>query len=151
MTTRRKCSRMHRPTGRSAAIHAECGMATVLMASVLGGLLILVGAIAVVVDVAHTKSRASTAADMAALAGANEVLFGEPCQRAQAVAHANSAELQSCTIEGEDVQVAVETSMQGALRAVFRSVRSADPKVTGVSRAGPPRCDSKLLAIGILC
>ena len=126
-------------------------MSTVLMAAVLGGLLILVGAVAIAVDVAHTKSRASTAADMAALAGANDVLLGDPCRQATDVAKENSARLESCLVEGEDVQVEVKASMEGALRSLFRSVRVTEPKVTGVSRAGPARCDSRLITLGIPC
>lgn len=129
----------------------EGGMATVLMAAILGGVLILVGAVAIVVDIAHTKSRAATAADLAALAAANELLLGEPCAQASKVARANGASLTSCEIQGEDVQVVTQTAMAGALRSIFSGVRASSPKMTAVSRAGPPACDSNLNSLGIPC
>lgn len=127
------------------------GVATVLMASILAGIMILVCAIAIAVDVVHTKSQAATAADLTALAAAEQVLLGDPCATAVAVAHRNNSELASCDIQGEDVQVEVKTAMTGALKLLFRSVRSRAPQVRAVSRAGPPDCDKAWKYLGIRC
>lgn len=127
------------------------GVATVLVTAVLGGVLVLIGAVAIAVDIVHAKSRASTAADMAALAGAQEVLLGEPCDKAASIATANQSRVDSCELSGEDVQVVVKTALQGAASTVFQVVRIDGLEVTAVSRAGPPPCDQGLNSLGISC
>lgn len=127
------------------------GIATVLIVSVLGGLLVLVGAVAIVVDFAHTKSQAATAGDLAALAGAREVLLGDPCTKAEEIARANRSQVVSCVLDGQDVQVEVKTSLHGAADSVFDAIRIGDQEVTAVSRAGPASCDQGLTSLGISC
>ncbi len=127
------------------------GIATVLVTAVLGGLLVLIGAVAIVVDIAHTKSQAATAADLAALAGARAILTSDSCDKASEIAKINRSQVESCELDGEDVQVVVKTSLRGAAGAIFQAVRIGDKEVTAVSRAGPPSCDQGLISLGIFC
>jgi secretion/DNA translocation related TadE-like protein len=76
------------------------------------------------------RQRAETAADLAALAGAATVLQGPDvaCQRAVAVASANGAAVQSCTVTGADVLVTVSVRVRAG---------PVTGSATGRARAGP--------------
>lgn len=80
------------------------------------------------------QARAATAADLAALAGADAVAVGDPapCAVAEAVAARNSAELISCTRQGDDVLV--ETGVDAAPL----------PPATARARAGPAPHDPQV-------
>ncbi len=76
------------------------------------------------------RQRAETAADLAALAGAAKVLQGPDiaCAVAVAVASANEAAVQSCSVTGPDVLVTVTVQVRaGALTG----------SAAGRARAGP--------------
>ncbi|WP_338063870.1 Rv3654c family TadE-like protein [Actinomyces ruminis] len=81
--------------------------------------------------------RARAAADLAALAGATAltsvVAPADPCATAQQVAQANGAELAACTLDGEDVTVAV---------AVPTRILGIPRRADAAARAGPiNRCE----------
>ena len=86
----------------------ERGSVTLFALAVLG-LLILVGAaLGVVAAMLHAHRVAQSAADLAALAGAQALVQGgDPCPAAQTVAVANGAHLDRCTVGGADVRLQV--------------------------------------------
>lgn len=73
------------------------------------GLLLLVGAALGVVGAVFVAHRtAQSAADLAALAGADALqVSGDACAAAATIADRNGATLESCEIAGEDVTVTV--------------------------------------------
>ncbi len=76
------------------------------------------------------RQRAETVADLAALAGAGKVLRGPDiaCQAAVAVASANDAALESCSVTGADVLVTVSVRLRAG---------PMTGSATGRARAGP--------------
>ena len=86
----------------------ERGSAT-LFALALIGVLVLVGAaLGVVGAMVHAHRAAQSAADLAALAGAEaRTRGGDPCLAAATVAAANGATVDSCAVEGADVRLQV--------------------------------------------
>ena len=87
----------------------ERGSATPLAVGVIGLLLFLGAALGVVGAVFVAHRTAQSAADLAALAGANALQISEDgCAAAHAIANRNGATLQSCEIADEDVTVTVQ-------------------------------------------
>lgn len=88
---------------------AQRGSATVLASFVVCAVLVLglvAGWWAGAVSLRH---RAASAADLAALAGAQAwVGGGSPCPAAQQLARANGGEVVSCRVQGATVQVVVQ-------------------------------------------
>lgn len=71
-------------------------------------------------------SRAATAADLAALAGADALAVGtDACPVADAVARRNEAQLDACEVHGQEVTVQVSVTA------------SPLPALVGRARAGP--------------
>jgi len=108
----------------------ERGTATVLT-MVLAAVLTLVGLAGAWVGAVVADHRAAqSAADLAALAGAQAVQDGHvACAAAAEVALANEAMLRDCSVVGEDVWVIVEVDAPGLL--------GRTPKVRGSAHAGP--------------
>lgn len=90
--------RVRRTGPRRAA--REGGGATVLTVAALGVVTIVLGAALQVVGVVGDVHRARAAADLAALAAAQPVLWGgaPDCAAARAVARANGAVLRACDV-----------------------------------------------------
>jgi secretion/DNA translocation related TadE-like protein len=86
----------------------ERGSATLFAVAVVG-LLVLVGAaLGVAGAMVHAHRVAQSAADLAALAGAQAGQRGEaPCAAAATVAAANTATVESCEVDGFDVLLEV--------------------------------------------
>lgn len=86
----------------------ERGSATLFAVAVLG-LLVLVGAgLGVVGAMVQAHRVAQSAADLAALAGAEARARGrDPCLAAGAIAGANGAVVERCVVDGYDVRVEV--------------------------------------------
>lgn len=93
------------------------GSASIWTLSLLLVLLILGGAAVAVTAVLSAHARAVTAADLAAIAAANEVQQGEgeatACRRAARVASGNGARLVACRVAGEIVDVVAEVVVRG--------------------------------------
>jgi len=89
-------------------VASERGSATLFAVAVLG-LLVLVGAgLGVVAAMVHAHRVAQSAADLAALAGAETASRGgDPCAAALRVAGANGATLDHCEVTGSDVRLQV--------------------------------------------
>ncbi len=86
----------------------ERGSATLFAVAVTGVLLLIGAALGVVAAMVHAHRTAQSAADLAALAGAQAQTRGrDPCSVAMRVATANGASLDSCAVAGSDVQVQV--------------------------------------------
>jgi secretion/DNA translocation related TadE-like protein len=86
----------------------ERGSATLFAVAVVG-LLVLVGAaLGVTGAMVHDHRVAQSAADLAALAGAHaRETGGDACAAAAAIAEADTATVDSCTVDGYDVQLQV--------------------------------------------
>jgi secretion/DNA translocation related TadE-like protein len=95
-------------TGDQREERGERGSATLFAVAVIG-LLVLVGAgLGVVGAMVHAHRVAQSAADLAALAGAEaRGRGGDPCVAAASIAEANGATLDSCAVEGFDVRLQV--------------------------------------------
>jgi len=108
----------------------EAGSATAL-ATVLVGLLGVVAAVVAVLGGAVAdQRRAASAADLAALAGAQAVQHGDDgCLAAGVVAHRNGATVAGCRLEGEVVVLRVTRPARWFLGRRVRASSSA--------RAGP--------------
>lgn len=115
---------------------AERGSNTVTSLGLVCVLLVLGLTMAGLVGVVSANYRAATAADLAALAGADAargLSSGQPCTVAAAVAGRNGASLAGCALPSElsgTVDVRVTIPIEGP----FAFLGSAE----GLSRAGPP-------------
>lgn len=93
-----------RRTGES-----ERGAATVVTVAFAGVLLLLGAALGVVAALVAAHRTAQSAADLAALAGAQTLAIGgDACGAAGRSAAANTARLTACVVEGREVRVGVE-------------------------------------------
>ena len=113
-------------------VSGERGSATVWVVA-LAGVLAAIGVAAVLVGTAVVgRHRATTAADLAALAAAEHAVRGDPgaCAAAGEVAGANGARLTACTVgDGAVVEVAVAVPVRLGPLGVSRAGARA--------RAGP--------------
>ncbi len=86
----------------------ERGSATLLVLAMAGVLLLVGAALGVVVAMVRAHRAAESAADLAALAGAQALQRGgDPCGRAAEIARANDARLSACSSRGSVVTVRV--------------------------------------------
>lgn len=111
-----------------ARVRSEAGAATIVVLALAFALVIAAWGSASVVGTIVAHRMAQNAADLAALAAAQDNAKGvDGCERAAEVARANRAQLVSCVVEGRSVvvEVAVETPLAGR-----------DP-VRARARAGP--------------
>jgi secretion/DNA translocation related TadE-like protein len=117
---------------------ADAGSATVYVLWLVGVLLALGAGLAVWASAVAARHQASSAADLAALAGAARAVEGSvsACAAAGRVAAANGAKLVSCALSGSAVEVAVQVrpragdSFEGFLGVPL-------PAATARARAGP--------------
>lgn len=90
---------------------AERGSATVMAAFVVCAALVLALVAGWWAGAVSLRHRAGSAADLAALAGAQELLAGRsPCPAADQLARANGARVVSCRAEAATVLVVVEAT-----------------------------------------
>lgn len=103
------------------------GVALIAMTAVLAGVIASGGALLI------AMAKARGVADVAAVSAAQTLMDGRdaPCDAADLVAAEQGADVESCTVEGEDVQVMIR-------------LPTGVPIVSWVereSRSGPVRCD----------
>lgn len=109
--------------GRQAPSAGDRGAGTVLVLALVAVALVLLAATGAVGAAAVAGTRAASAADLAALAGADVLLGrtpGDPCAAAGATATANRARLSACAITSTDlggVQVPTAVAVEVALDA----------------------------------
>ena len=111
----------------------ENGSGTVLTIGAGLGTILLMLAVLGLLQAAVGASRASTAADMAALAGADTIRGlrqGDPCAVAAEVTARNGAELATCVPEVSTLSVLVEVRAEAGALLPWPPTASA--------RAGPP-------------
>ena len=111
-----------------AAVKRHDGFVTVAALALLGVLVAVAALLGLLVSAATARHRAATAADLAALAGAQHVL-DDPCAAAASFAHANGARLTACEVLGATVLVRVEVRPPGLLGTLGTAHATA--------RAGP--------------
>jgi secretion/DNA translocation related TadE-like protein len=86
----------------------ERGSATLLALALIGVLVLVGAALGVVAAMVHAHRVAQSAADLSALGGAEAQARGrDPCAQAAALAAANDATLDHCSVQGRDVRVQV--------------------------------------------
>lgn len=107
----------------SAEEHPEEGSGTVLALTIIAALLVVTVVIAGLLGVVSANRRASTAADLSALAAADAyrgLTEGDPCAVAANLAERHGAHLESCTFPDrpETVEVTVAVSVAGPMGAL---------------------------------
>lgn len=117
------------PGSRQAS---DRGSATVVGAALIAGTALLLAAITAAGNVMLCRAQARTVADVAVLASATALanMSNDACSVARAVANDNDAVLDTCDVEGEEVQVCAAV----ATRVSFVQ------RVSICSRAGPVPC-----------
>lgn len=109
---------------------------------VLAAIMVVVAAFLVVATLAAgyaSRHRAAAAADLAALAAADELRAtgGDPCAAAERVSRANGAAMRQCAVEGWEVEVVVAAAATGPLRWLADPARRAragvEPAAVGVA------------------
>lgn len=115
---------------------SDCGAATVL-AIALSFILLCAGFVGLALVQVHlVATHVQTAADLAALAGAQAL--EDPCRRAAEIAAANGAEISDCTMDGTDVIVQVHVQTPPMLERIARLTGQDAGVIVAVARAGPP-------------
>ncbi|WP_278418011.1 Rv3654c family TadE-like protein, partial [Corynebacterium stationis] len=85
----------------------ESGYATIASSGIIIAVVVLLAAVAVIISRVVAFHQAQVAADMAAISGAYSLVRGEDgCAEAARIALANAADLDQCTAQGADIQVA---------------------------------------------
>jgi secretion/DNA translocation related TadE-like protein len=109
---------------------SESGVATIWGLAIMGILLLLAAVSAGVVSLVGARHQAESAADLAALAGAQAAVNGgDACRSASRIAVANGGDLVACDVQGEIVEVRVEVVSPRLLGQTWT--------LTGRARAGP--------------
>ncbi|HKE69851.1 MAG TPA: Rv3654c family TadE-like protein [Nocardioidaceae bacterium] len=109
---------------------ADVGIATVWGVAIMGILLLFAAVSAGVVSLIGARHQAETAADFAALAGAQAAVDGEDaCEAAREIAAANDGSMTSCKVADEVVEVRVDVDGPPLLGTTWT--------LTGRARAGP--------------
>ena len=104
---------------------SERGSATLFAVAVVGVLVLVGAALGVVAAMVHDHRVAQSAADLAALAGAEARARGrDPCSATAAVAAANDARLDSCSVDGFDVLVQVTVVWLGQTHDLSAQARA---------------------------
>ncbi len=117
------------------------GSATLLVLSMAGVLLLVGAALGVVAALVRTHRLAQSAADLAALAGAQALeLGGDGCGRAAEIAAANHARLSDCSLQATVVTLRVTVAGPHWLG------QTAD--LTAEARAGPAAAGTVLSRAG---
>lgn len=110
------------------------GFVTVLGAALI--VLLLIGAVVAMAwaSVVIVRMRASTVADLAAIAA----VHADGCAAAEQIASANDMSLSSCDIVATDVVVEVAVAPPALLSRLATWVGQSPPIVTAAARAGWP-------------
>lgn len=119
-------------TRPSDARTEDRGAVTVLAVALLGMLLLLAAAFGVAESMVTAHRRAQSAADLAALAGAQALQdAADGCMAASANTHANGAVLDACTVAGQELIVTAHVTGPRWL--------GAHGNLSARARAGPAR------------
>lgn len=122
---------LRRMGGRLGA--RDAGSATMAGVALVCAAALLLGLIAAGGNIVLRRGQARTVADLAAVGAAQALWYGEtetPCVLAGHIASANGGAIESCMVDGDDVQVRARVATQVPF------VRH----VTAQARAGPRPC-----------
>lgn len=113
---------------------ADRGSATILTVALIS-VLMSCGVVGLaVVQAALVTAQVQMAADLAALAGAQDT--GDPCGASALVAKANGAVITGCRIDGPDVVVAVTMPAPALVERMALAAGRPSPVVSAQARAG---------------
>ncbi len=128
----------------------ERGSATLLVLAMAGVLLLIGAALGVVVAMVRAHRTAQSAADLAALAGAQAVQRGsDACGRATEIARANDARMSACSCRGSVVTVQVTVAgphWLGQTADLSAEARAGPALAVSPEGAGPPSGSLRLTA-----
>ncbi|MEX3610418.1 Rv3654c family TadE-like protein [Rothia sp. LK2588] len=116
--------------------HPERGSGTVLALGIVAALCICCVVVAGLIGVVTANQRAVSAADLAALAGADSargLRSGDPCQAVHEVAAVNGAKVLACSLPPQ-LEAVVDVRVSYPVRGPAAWLGEAQ----AVSRAGPP-------------
>ncbi|MBN1172081.1 MAG: flp pilus-assembly TadE/G-like family protein, partial [Micromonosporaceae bacterium] len=101
-------------------------------------LISLASGVVIAADGVVQRHRASTAADLGALAGARLAASGEApaCGRAAVIVAANEARMIECELDVLDLVVTVESTVESTSKGASKG---ASPGMRATARAGPAR------------
>lgn len=119
---------------------SDTGSGTLLTLFAAWIIIMSTGVVLVLAQASIAREHAASAADLAALAGANEMMFGgpDPCAQARTIAASNSARLIDCQTQGADLVVNVEVDSPPLVTMLARWVGQPVPRITESAQAGPP-------------
>lgn len=123
---------------RRVAPGDQAGSATLLVVGLIAVTLMLGIAALAIAEFAIARARASSAADLAALAGASHYLAADQCQAAERVAILANTRLAECRIEGEDVVVTVAVGAPRLVRRIANLASQSPPSIKVTAKAGQP-------------
>lgn len=121
-------------------LREERGSGTVMITALVVIALLLTGALLAWVAATHAAMNAASAADLAALAGADTARGlrpGDPCAVAGELAAANNAQLESCVVEADGQTVMVSAKVGITMEIMGFELFPARAK----ARAGAPPLD----------
>lgn len=117
---------------------SDRGSATVLVVAAIALIAVLLAVVMAVLTLIATQVKVAQAADLAALAGAQQAWYGESsaCAEAGRIAAAHGTQLEQCDWQGLDVQVRV---VGVPPLITTRAVRVGGTlQLRATARAGPP-------------
>lgn len=127
-------------TDRPDGVGRDEGSGTVLMLAVVAVVMVLAGLLGVLASAQGARGRAQTAADLAALAGAQRiatpggiqldaaaVVAVDPCATARDVAARNGADLRTCAAAADGVVEVTVTCRGGVLTTAGKASARAGP------------------------
>jgi len=120
---------------RLRASVGDDGAAAVWAVALTSLLLVAALVVAIVGDVLAARSRAASAADLAALAAAPYASSSLACSRAAEVVRANGAELAGCVVADGEVEVAARVAVADPWRRWIRLLAGATD-AQAAARAG---------------
>lgn len=136
ITPHRRREHITRPVDRqhiTRHLEREQGSGTILVIALVLIVLVLTGVVVLLVQATVGSAKAATAADLAALAGADaarDLIVGEPCAVATEVATRNHAVLVNCSVSGAEADI-VDVQTRVDLPAPLGPASAR-------ARAGPP-------------
>jgi|GEM_PF-1311494 len=127
------------PSSRHVGSRHDGGAATVIWLSVIS-VVVTFGLVGIAVgELASGRAKASAAADLGALAGADHVITGDQCAAARRVVSANGARLTRCVTSVSDVEIEVSVRPAGLIARIARGAGESAPQIRMSARAGQPQ------------
>jgi secretion/DNA translocation related TadE-like protein len=116
----------------------DLGSATILGCALMCVCLVVGLAALALGELSAARAKLSSAADLAALAGADHLTSGDPCSAAERVAVLGGGRLAQCEVEGGDVMVTISGDPPGLVAKIVTMAGAEPPTIQVRARAGPP-------------